>query len=204
VKGHAKGRSGGRAGDGSVRAGLPGGRRLCPGAEVPGAGVPGQAVSQVRTLRPAIRAVAVTVQITAAFLAVSPLRDPPAFFLVTTGPRIWRSAALLSSDSVGQSWCAMSPHHSRSRAASAFFAGSCRPGACICFFRALSITVIAVSRASCAFSSRAAAASFSRVRPVRQLLRVRVAGPDEMPSHVSPAKRLTRPSAFFPADSPTM
>jgi len=33
---------------------------------------------------------------TAAFRAVSPLREPPAFFLVTTGPRIWRSAALLS------------------------------------------------------------------------------------------------------------
>src|SRR5208283_5994618 len=44
------------------------------------------AVSQVRTLRPAIRAVAVAVQMTAAFRAVSPFRDPPAFFLVTTGP----------------------------------------------------------------------------------------------------------------------
>ena len=43
MRGHAKGRRGGRAGDGSViRAGLPGGRRLCPGAEVFGAGVPGQ------------------------------------------------------------------------------------------------------------------------------------------------------------------
>ena len=46
--------------------------------------------------RPAIWAVAVTVQITAALRAVSPFREPPAFFLVTTGPRIWRSAALLS------------------------------------------------------------------------------------------------------------
>ena len=46
--------------------------------------------------RPAIRAVAVAVQMTAALRAVSPLREPPAFFLVTTGPRIWRSAALLS------------------------------------------------------------------------------------------------------------
>src|ERR1017187_5516076 len=55
-----------------------------------------EAVSQVRTLRPAIRAVAVTVQMTAAFRAVSPFREPSAFFLVTTGPRIWRSAALLS------------------------------------------------------------------------------------------------------------
>ena len=33
---------------------------------------------------------------TAAFRAVSPFREPPAFFLVTTGPRICRSAALLS------------------------------------------------------------------------------------------------------------
>ena len=46
--------------------------------------------------RPAIFAVAVTVQITAAFLAVSPLWEPPAFFLVTTGPRIVLSAMLLS------------------------------------------------------------------------------------------------------------
>ena len=53
-------------------------------------------MSQVRRFRPAIWAVAVTVQITAAFRAVSPLREPPAFFLVTTGPRICRSAALLS------------------------------------------------------------------------------------------------------------
>jgi hypothetical protein len=45
---------------------------------------------------PAIWTVAVTVQITAAFRAVSPLREPPAFFLVTTGPRICRSAGLLS------------------------------------------------------------------------------------------------------------
>ena len=47
-------------------------------------------------LRPAIWAVAVTVQMTAAFRAVSPLWEPRAFFLVTTGPRIIRSAALLS------------------------------------------------------------------------------------------------------------
>jgi len=53
-------------------------------------------VSQVRRFRPAIWAVAVTVQITAAFRAVSPLREPPAFFLVTTGPRIILSAGLLS------------------------------------------------------------------------------------------------------------
>ena len=53
-------------------------------------------MSQVRRFRPAIWAVAVTVQITAAFRAVSPLREPPAFFLVTTGPRIILSAALLS------------------------------------------------------------------------------------------------------------
>ena len=53
-------------------------------------------MSQVRRFRPAIWAVAVTVQITAAFGAVSPLREPPAFFLVTTGPRIILSAALLS------------------------------------------------------------------------------------------------------------
>jgi hypothetical protein len=46
--------------------------------------------------------------------------------------------------------------------ASAFFAGFCRPEAAICFFRASSITVIAVSHAPCAFSIRAAAASFSR------------------------------------------
>ena len=30
-----------------------------------------------------------------------PVAEPPAFFLVTTGPRIWRSAALLSSDIIG-------------------------------------------------------------------------------------------------------
>jgi RHS repeat-associated protein len=53
-------------------------------------------VSQARTFSPAIRSVAVTVQMTAAFRAVSPFREPPAFFLVTTGPRIWRSPALLS------------------------------------------------------------------------------------------------------------
>ena len=115
--------SGGYAGDDSViRAGLPGRGRLCPGAEVFGAGIPRQepfqrlaggrfpavaaAFVEVRgepgqELRPAIRAVAVTVQMTAAFRAVSPFRDPPAFFLVTTGPRICRSAALLSSDTIG-------------------------------------------------------------------------------------------------------
>src|SRR5256886_15245844 len=46
--------------------------------------------------RPAIWVVPVTVQITAAFRAVSPLWEPRAFFLVTTGPLIVRSAALLS------------------------------------------------------------------------------------------------------------
>ena len=50
----------------------------------------------MRTFRLAIWAVAVTVQMTAAFAAESPLREPRAFFLVTTGPRIARSAALLS------------------------------------------------------------------------------------------------------------
>jgi hypothetical protein len=45
---------------------------------------------------PAILAVAVAVNIRAAFLAVFPLWDPPAFFLVTTGPRMARSAILLS------------------------------------------------------------------------------------------------------------
>jgi len=42
----------------------------------------------VSRFRLAIVAVAVTVQITAALRAVSPLWEPPAFFLVTTGPRI--------------------------------------------------------------------------------------------------------------------
>src|ERR1039458_4299450 len=55
----------------------------------------------VRRFRPAIWAVAVTVQITAAFRAVSPLREPPAFFLVTTGPRIILSAGLLSRPIIG-------------------------------------------------------------------------------------------------------
>jgi len=41
-------------------------------------------------------AVAVTVQMAAALRAESPLREPPAFFLVTTGPRIVLSARLLS------------------------------------------------------------------------------------------------------------
>ena len=58
-------------------------------------------MSQVRRFRPAIWAVAVTVQITAASRAVSPLREPPAFFLVTTGPRIILSAALLSRPIIG-------------------------------------------------------------------------------------------------------
>ena len=44
----------------------------------------------------AIWAVAVTVQIAAAVRAVPPFREPPAFFLVTTGPRIVLSAMLLS------------------------------------------------------------------------------------------------------------
>ena len=51
--------------------------------------------------RPAICAVAVTVQIAEALRAESPLREPPVFFLVTTGPRSWRSAALLSSEIIG-------------------------------------------------------------------------------------------------------
>jgi hypothetical protein len=38
----------------------------------------------------------VTVKTRAAFPAVFPLWDPPAFFLVTTGPRIALSATLLS------------------------------------------------------------------------------------------------------------
>src|SRR6266516_7097418 len=60
-----------------------------------------QAVSQVRRFRPAIWAVAVTVQGTAACRAVSPLREPAAFFLVTTGPRIILPAALLSRPVIG-------------------------------------------------------------------------------------------------------
>ena len=51
-------------------------------------------MSQVRVFSPAILAVAVTVKTRAAFRAVFPLWDPPAFFLVTTGPRIARSAIL--------------------------------------------------------------------------------------------------------------
>ena len=54
----------------------------------------------------------------------------------------------------------MSPSHSRSRVARAFFAGSARPGACICFWRVASITPVAVSRPLYAFSSRSAAAFF--------------------------------------------
>ena len=38
--------------------------------------------------------------------------------------------------------------HSRSSVARAFFAGSCRPGAAICFVRVSSITVMAVSQAA--------------------------------------------------------
>ena len=53
-------------------------------------------MSQVRVFSRAILAVAVTVNMRAAFRAVFPLWDPPAFFLVTTGPRIARSAILLS------------------------------------------------------------------------------------------------------------
>ena len=45
---------------------------------------------------PAMWAVAVTVQAEAAVRAVSGLWDPPAFFLVTTGPLMVRSAKLLS------------------------------------------------------------------------------------------------------------
>jgi len=48
------------------------------------------------TFRLASCAVAVTVQIAAALRAESPLREPPAFFLVTTGPRMVLSARLLS------------------------------------------------------------------------------------------------------------
>ena len=97
--------------------GFPFGRGLGPGAEVFGAGVPGQEPFQCRPgqgfpavaaafvevggqvgqlFRPAIWAVAVTVQITAALRAVSPFWEPRAFFLVTTGPRIALSATLLS------------------------------------------------------------------------------------------------------------
>jgi len=50
----------------------------------------------VSRFRLAIVAVAVTVQITAALRAVSPLWEPSAFFLVMTGPRIVLSARLLS------------------------------------------------------------------------------------------------------------
>ena len=53
-------------------------------------------MSQVIVFSPAILTVAVTVKNRAAFRAVSPLWEPPAFFLVTTGPRIARSAMLLS------------------------------------------------------------------------------------------------------------
>jgi Electron transfer flavoprotein FAD-binding domain len=97
-----------------------------------------------------------------ALRAVSPFREPPAFFLVPTGPRIWRLAALLSSDTIGYSRCAVSPSHSRSTVASAFFAGPATPRAAVCFLRASSITVIASSQAALAFSSLAAAAASSR------------------------------------------
>ena len=53
-------------------------------------------MSQVRGFRPAIWMVAVTVQAVAANRAESSLWEPRAFFLVTTGPRIILSAALLS------------------------------------------------------------------------------------------------------------
>jgi hypothetical protein len=43
-----------------------------------------------------MRAVAATVQAEVAVRAVSGLWDPPAFFLVTTGPLMIRSAKLLS------------------------------------------------------------------------------------------------------------
>ena len=45
---------------------------------------------------PAIWAVAMMVQMSAAVRAVSGFWEPPAFFLVTTGPRIVLSARLLS------------------------------------------------------------------------------------------------------------
>ena len=53
-------------------------------------------MSQAIVFSPAILRVAVTVKIRAAFRAVSPLCEPQAFFLVTTGPRIALSAMLLS------------------------------------------------------------------------------------------------------------
>ena len=53
-------------------------------------------MSQVRTFNPAIWAVAVTVQTVAARRAESSLCEPRAFLRVTTGPRMARSALLLS------------------------------------------------------------------------------------------------------------
>jgi hypothetical protein len=97
--------------------GLSGWRGLCPGGEVFRVRVPGQEPFQGRAgqglscvtaafvevggeigddVQAASCAVAVTVQIAAALRAESPLRELPAFFLVTTGPRIVRSARLLS------------------------------------------------------------------------------------------------------------
>ena len=58
-------------------------------------GEPGEGV------QPGHLAVAVTVKIRAAFRAVFPLWEPPAFFLVTTGPLIVLSAVLLSSYTIG-------------------------------------------------------------------------------------------------------
>ena len=88
-----------------------------PRCEVFGAGVPGQepiqclpggrfpagAIAFVEVggeegndVQPGYRGGRGDVQIAAAVRAVPPLREPPAFFLVTTGPRIVRSAMLLS------------------------------------------------------------------------------------------------------------
>jgi hypothetical protein len=69
-------------------------------------------------------AVAVTVQMTAASRAESSLREPPAFFLVTTGPRIALSAVVIQADHRVVAVRGTRPCHSRSRVASAF----CFPG----------------------------------------------------------------------------
>src|SRR6266704_1670735 len=92
-------------------------RRLCPGAEVAGAGVPGHDAVQVRPGEgfPAVAAAFVEVggepgqEVQAGHLGGGgdgpdhggvrggvPVAGAPAFFLVTTGPRIILSAALLS------------------------------------------------------------------------------------------------------------
>jgi len=87
---------------GSVR--LSGGGRLRPGAEVFGgrrSRASRYAERQVSTFSPAIWAVAVTVQVRAASRAASWFRDSTAFFLVTTGRRIARSAALLPGPVIG-------------------------------------------------------------------------------------------------------